>query len=42
MKKLSSIKICDYDWLFLWSNPVYDKNSDELLFTPLHALKNKN
>lgn len=31
MKKLLSIKICDYDWLFMWSNPDYDKNSEELL-----------
>jgi hypothetical protein len=31
MKILLSIKICDYDWLFMWSNPVYDKNSKELL-----------
>jgi hypothetical protein len=31
IKKLLSIKICDYDWLFMWSDPVYDKNSDELL-----------
>jgi hypothetical protein len=31
MKKLLSIKICDYDWLFMWSNPEYDKNSEVLL-----------
>ena len=37
MKKLLNIKICDYDWLFMWSNPVYDKNSEELLFTPFHV-----
>ena len=22
---------CDYDWLFMWSNPEYDKNNEELL-----------
>ena len=31
MKQLLSIKICDYDWYFLWSNPEFDKNSDQLL-----------
>ena len=35
MLKLLSIQICDYDWLFLWSNPVYDKDSKELLLSPL-------
>jgi len=28
MEKLLNIKICDYDWLFMWSNPVYDRNSE--------------
>jgi len=28
---LLSIKICDYDWLFQWSVPEYDKNNEELL-----------
>jgi len=27
MDKLLNIKICDYDWLFMWSNPTYNKNS---------------
>ena len=31
MNKLLNIKICDYDWLFLWSNPIYDKYRDKLL-----------
>ena len=31
IKKLLSIKVCDYDWLFMWSVPEYDKNSEELL-----------
>lgn len=35
MNKLLSIHVCDYDWLFLWGNPVYDKNSKELLLSPL-------
>ena len=30
-QKLLTIKICDYDWLFMWSTPEYDKNSEELL-----------
>lgn len=28
MEKLLNIKICDYDWLFMCSNPVYDRNSE--------------
>ena len=31
IKIILSIKICDYDWLFMWSNPEYDKNNEELL-----------
>lgn len=31
IKKLLSIKICDYSWSFMWSEPEYDKNSEELL-----------
>lgn len=31
MEKLLNIKICDYDWNFMWSTPIYDKNSKELL-----------
>jgi len=31
MKTLLSIKICDYDWSFMWNDPEYDKNSEELL-----------
>ena len=31
MKKLLNIKVCDYDWNFMWSTPIYDKNSEELL-----------
>ena len=31
MEKLLNIKICDYDWNFMWSTPIYDKNSEELL-----------
>lgn len=31
MNKLLNIKICDYDWTFMWSTPIYDKNSEELL-----------
>ena len=31
MKILLSIKICDYDWIFMWSEPEHDKNSEELL-----------
>ena len=30
-QKLLAIKVCDYDWTFMWSNPDYDKNSKELL-----------
>jgi hypothetical protein len=30
-QKLLAIKVCDYDWSFMWSNPDYDKNSKELL-----------
>ena len=26
MKKILNIKICDYDWIFMWSTPIYDKN----------------
>ena len=33
MKKILNIKICDYDWTFMWSTPIYDKNSEELLLT---------
>jgi len=36
MNKLLSIKICDYDWLFMWSNPIYDKNSEELLLQKIN------
>lgn len=36
MKILLSIKICDYDWLFMWSNPVYDKNSKELFLQKIN------
>lgn len=39
MKKLLSIKICDYDWLFMWGNPKYDKNSEELLLRKILVLK---
>ena len=35
MNKLLSIKVCDYDWLFLWSNPIYDKDSKCLLLSKL-------
>ena len=31
IKQLLSIKVCDYDWLFMWSVPEYDKNSEVLL-----------
>ena len=31
MEKLLNIKVCDYDWNFMWSTPIYDKNSEELL-----------
>ena len=31
IQKLLNIKICDYDWNFMWSTPIYDKNSEELL-----------
>jgi len=31
MDKLLNIKICDYDWIFMWSCPNYDKNSEESL-----------
>lgn len=31
MKRLLSIKICDYDWYFMWSNPEFDKNSNQFL-----------
>ena len=31
IKKLLSIKVCDYDWLFMWSEPEYDKNSEVVL-----------
>ena len=31
IQKLLNIKVCDYDWTFLWHNPIYDKNSKELL-----------
>jgi hypothetical protein len=31
IKKLLSIKVCDYDWLFIWSDPIYDKDCEELL-----------
>ena len=30
---LLSIKISDYDWKFMWGNPVFDKDSDLPLFT---------
>jgi hypothetical protein len=33
--KLLNIKVCDYDWLFMWSNPTYDKDSKELLLQRL-------
>ena len=36
MNKLLSIKICDYDWLFMWSNLIYDKNSEELLLQKIN------
>jgi hypothetical protein len=39
IKKLLSIKICDYDWLFMWSDPDYDKNSEELLLHNVLDLK---
>jgi hypothetical protein len=42
MKKLLSIKICDYDWLFMWSNPVYDKDSEELLLQKNISVKENN
>ena len=32
MKKLLSIKICDYNWYFMWRSPEFDKNSNQLLF----------
>ena len=35
MDKLLNIKVCDYDWLFMWSNPTYDKDSEELLLQRL-------
>lgn len=35
MNKLLNIKVSDYDWLFLWSDPVYDKDSHELLLQKL-------
>ena len=31
LDKLLNIKVCDYDWIFMWSCPNYDKNSEELL-----------
>ena len=31
IQKLLNIKICDYDWNFMWSTPIYNKNSEELL-----------
>ena len=31
MKILLSIKICDFDWYFMWSDPQFDKNSNQLL-----------
>ena len=31
IEKLLNIKICDYDWNFMWSTPIYDKNSEKLL-----------
>lgn len=31
MQKLLAIKICDYDWTFMWTNPYYDEDSTELL-----------
>ena len=40
MQILLNIKICDYDWLFMWSDPVFDKNSNELLLQ--NRLNNKN
>jgi hypothetical protein len=30
---LLSIKISDYDWKFMWGDPVFDKESEQLLFT---------
>jgi len=30
---LLSIKISDYDWKFMWGDPVFDKERDQLLFT---------
>lgn len=33
IQKLLNIKICDYDWNFMWSNPIYDKDSEELLLS---------
>jgi hypothetical protein len=42
MKILLSIKICDYDWLFMWSDPVYDKNSEELLLQKNISVKENN
>ena len=35
INKLLNIKVSDYDWLFLWSDPVYDKDSEELLLQKL-------
>ena len=37
MDKLLNIKVCDYDWLFMWHNPVYDKNSEELLLQKIYT-----
>ena len=31
MRILLNIKICDYDWNFMWKNPTFDKYSNELL-----------
>lgn len=31
MKQLLNIKICDFDWWFMWSNPVFDSESEEFI-----------
>lgn len=43
MKKLLDIKVYDCDLSFMWSNPIYDKNSKELLLKIYHIkIINKN